>query len=181
MKFNRGGLEYRRGCFKPVIKQNSDLRFFNEQSLYSYGWYYDDFNYLKQTSDLELDDLEVKNEISFIFDSKFRCKEYYPNFLPWEFWQIIKYPVSACIIVECSEEELKLINKIIKRLPAGQIFKFKKISSTKKITLLAIVQLKNNIGRFFENFILALNYFSYQYYLTLIIPLSLYGEIFITK
>ena len=130
---------------------------------------------------MELDDLEVKNEISFIFDSKFRCKEYYPNFLPWEFWQIINYPVSVCIIVECSKEDLKLVKKLIKRLPAGQIFKFKKIRGTKKITLLAIVQLKNNIGRFFENFIIALNNFRCQYYLTLIIPLSLYGEIFITN
>ncbi len=163
-----------------IYELKEDLRFFSERSLYSLDWYYDDFNYLEQTSNLELDGLEVKTEISFTFDSKFHCKEYHPSFLPWEFWHIIGYPVSVSIIVECTQEELKLVKKLITRLPAGQIFTFKKVGKSKKVTLLALVQQKS-LDRFFENIIPALNSLNCEYSISLIVPLTLWINKYFTN
>lgn len=123
----------------------------------------------------------MKNDISFIFDSKIKFREYCPNFLPWKFWQIIGYPVSVSIVVECSQEEIKLVKKIIRRLPAGQIFSLNKIGTRKKITLLAIVQLRNNVDRFFENIIPVMNELGCKYTLSPIIPLLLYKDKLITN
>ncbi len=164
-----------------IFELHEDLRFFSEQSLFSNSWYYDDFNYLKQTINLGLDEIEVKNEISFIFDSKIRYKEYCVEFLPWEFWQIIGYPVSVSIIVECPKEDFKLIKKVITRLPAGQIFSLKMPKNNKNLTIIAIIQLKNQLDRFYENIIPSLKNLNCKYFVSLIIPLSLYGEKFITK
>ncbi|MBA7579630.1 hypothetical protein ES708_21501 [subsurface metagenome] len=160
---------------------SEDLRFFNERSLYSPSWYFNDFNYLKQIPNSESDRSEVKTEISFFFDTETLGGEFYLHYLPWEFWQIIGYPVSVSIVVECLSQDVDSIKKIIKRLPAGQIFTFKKDTKSKRSTLLAIVQLKNNIDRFFENIVPILNNLSCKYSISLIIPLTLYGDKFIAK
>jgi hypothetical protein len=164
-----------------IFELKKDLRFFGERSLYSHSWYYDDYNYLRQPININLNGLEVKNEISFVFNSEIKYDHYHPNFLPWEFWHMIEYPVSISIIAEAHKKDLNLIEKLIKRLPAGQIFIFKNDDKNKKNTLLAIVQLKSQIDRFFENIVPILNDINCKYSISLIIPLTVYGDEFIKK
>ncbi|QEE16296.1 hypothetical protein DSAG12_02126 [Promethearchaeum syntrophicum] len=159
-----------------ILPLQEDLRFFGEQSLYSYSWYYDDYNYLKEAPMQTLGDLEMKTDLSFHFGAKPPYEEYHPHFLPWEFWQIIGYPVFVALFVECSSSDLNALKKIIQRLPAGQIFTFEKSKKSGKAAFLAIIQLKNLVDRFFENMIPILKGFSCKYSMSLVVPLALYGN-----
>ncbi|UYP46314.1 hypothetical protein NEF87_002599 [Candidatus Lokiarchaeum ossiferum] len=185
-----------------------ERRFFNEHALYPLDWRYQNYLLLKKVKKKDAEFFVNPHEIHYDYsfhtlseDLKAMLKKYQtnqdlsetevqllfnnnilyqPRFFKWEFWQIIGYPFTMCLIIEDSQTREKEIRALVEQLPTGQIL-YTKNSQNDAQKLVIFLHLRENVQILYDKLYSILESYHLDFYITPIIPYDIYYEKDISK
>lgn len=132
-----------------------ERRFINENSLFSKNWKNREYINLVFPRQMELE-YDNPNEIILNLQTNHvtpRNEELnyskYSTFFSWEFFQLIKYPVSICIIINSLQKsKKKRWIRFFEQFPIGQIFE-KGLDDIDSCKLIIKLNIRENVSHFF--------------------------------